>query len=383
MIAYLAVFVIILLIITLSKRDERSDKGIFGGSLVSHFLIRLIFDSIYWTLHPFSPFVYRQNNRLSLSNKNLDKKNIKFYEKVNQFVFGIEKPQKDKLFLNKKLLQHIQINNGYTNIYDIIKITSLSKNKIQGILAKFVIDYNGKILIDKNGTVLYFFPELAFNTKNAISLNKKIIAPIWSTKKHIPPFTGNSWKINFLIGGMNGFNLLVSAFVIKNDLTLNKIKYILSSTSFSNFDSLFIDNIYNNTPILFGWIPFIFSTILFSIPLTRFLFRKKLIKKINHANGYKGLIKSLSSHIDNNKLNISETLLMKEWKLFCGKDIDPKLLSKIIIKLGGEMDINNEGQVFYKFNNLLNEFKALKSKMKILDSKKSKIHDKIIFSSED
>jgi len=379
MISYLATFIIVLVLIAFAKRDAKGDRGIFGDSLILHFLIRLIFDSLFWTFHPFSPFSYKHSTKPIVANKKSSTVDIKFYEKINQFIFGVEKPIDDILSINKKILHHIYSNNGYTSLYEIMKIIPMSKEDIQSLLAKFVINYNGKIIINDNGSVTYYFEDIIKNNNTLISKHEKTL-PIWHLKKKIPSLTGNSWKMNFLITAMNGFNLIMSFFIIKNDLTITKIKYIISATNASNFDSLFIDNIYNNTPLLLGWIPFSFSAVIFIIPIIRILFRNKNIKMIKNENGYKGLIKGVSRYIENNKAYISEQKLIDEWYLFSGYTPSVKEISTAISKIGGKMQIDNNGQVLYHFNEFFNEHTALKTKQL---STTQITYDKIIFSSEE
>lgn len=379
MITYLATFIIVLILIAFAKRDAKGDRGIFGDSLILHFLIRLIFDSLFWTFHPFSPFSYKNSNKTIINHKKSSKIDTKFYEKINQFIFGIEKPSDDILSINKKLLQHIYLNNGYTSLYEIMKIIPMSKDNIQSLLAEFVLNYNGEIIINDNGSVTYYFADIIKNNTNILQINDNKTLNIWNIKKKIPSLTGNSLKMNFLIILMNGFNLITSFFIIKNDLTINKIKYIISATNASNFDSLFIDNIYNNTPLLLGWIPFSFSALIFIIPTVRILFRNKNIKMIKNENGYKGLIKGVSRYIENNKACISEQKLIDEWYLFSGYTPSVKEISIAISKIGGKMQIDKNGQVLYHFNEFFNEYNALKNQQL---SKKTITYDKIIFSSE-
>ena len=287
----------------------------------------------------------------------------KFHEKVNNFVFGIDNDALiNEYSFKRKILNHIKINHGYTNIYDIMKITSLTKENIQSILAKLVIDYNGKFIINNNGIVTYYFPELMLTIESERSISKRIVSPIWLTKISIPAFTGNSTLSNALIFTFNAFNMGMSLFVIHNDLTIDKIKYILTSSNFSNFDCLYIDNAYNDAPILLGWIPLIFSISLFLIPTTRLLFRKRLIKQINNENGYRGIMKSIVNHIEHDNFNIPEENLIKEWKIFTGCDPDIKTLSKMIIDIGGEINIDKDGKILYSFEDIAKHNKALKEK---------------------
>jgi len=366
MVFYLIFFIVILLALFLrGSKDENRSNDSSGSPFLMHFIGRLFLDSLYWISHPFASFNYRKKPfkiSQSVDSKNLDT-GLKFHEKVNNFVFGIDNDALiNEYSFKRKILNHIKINHGYTNIYDIMKITSLTKEDIQSILAKLVIDYNGKFIINSNGIVTYYFPELMLTIESEKSISKRIVSPIWLTKISIPAFTGNSTLSNALIFTFNAFNMGMSLFVIHNDLTIDKIKYILTSSNFSNFDCLYIDNAYNDAPILLGWIPLVFSISLFLIPTTRLLFRKRLIKQINNENGYRGIMKSIVNHIEHDNFNIPEENLIKEWKIFTGCDPDIKTLSKMIIDIGGEINIDKDGKILYSFEEMAKHNKALKEK---------------------
>ena len=105
------------------------------------------------------------------NNNKTQETNIRFHEKVNQFVFGIEKPKKSALSLKRKILQHIHSNNGYTSVYDLMRITSYLKEEIQLILSRLIIDYNGSIIVENNGAVVYYFPEIMLVSRKSASLD--------------------------------------------------------------------------------------------------------------------------------------------------------------------------------------------------------------------
>jgi len=364
LIFYLFFFVGVLCLFLITRSNKK------GESLPFYFLIRTFLDSIYWMTHPLSSFTYKSKSFSILNKHKNQSSDLGFSSKVNQFVFGTEKKESSILSLRKKILQHIKINNGYTNIYDIMKIVLLPKKDIQNLLAILVLDYNGCILVNKIGSVTYYFPQLVLIPEKKTLSTKKTVSMVWIDKTKVPQFTGNSLLSNILIVGINSFNLYVSVFIINNNLTISKIKHIVSLVNFSNFDSLFVDNIYESTPILLGWMPFVFSIAIFTIPVIRLLYRKKMIKKINAENGYKSLLKYIIVNIENGKFILNEIELIKAWSSLSDEKTNISELSKTILKIGGEMKITPKGSIIYVFSNLMRDYIFLQSEKSKLRLKK-------------
>lgn len=353
---YILIFIcIFIFIIFLNKNSSsKENDSSFNSSFLINSLIRLLFDSLYWTFHPFSPFY----NNINKS----EKKKISFYEKVNNFVFG---PQKDKnidLYEKKILISEIVFNEGIISAFDVMRITGYSRQEISKVISELMLEYEGEISVLKNSSIIYKFNKL--NSKN---INEKDlinnVRPIWERIEKIQPLTGNSKVSNLIISSLNIFNILFSSIVIYNNITLKKINFILTLL-FSGYVQILDYNNFNEIPILLGWIPLIFSSMLFLFPISRFFFRKKRIKNTIFNNGQKGFLRAVYENL--NSYGVSEKSIIDEWKRYTNQNPTKKQIMACVVKYGGEVSITDNKILRYKFNDLFYEMKSLnRSKNKI------------------
>lgn len=365
---YIIVFIcfFIFLIFVNKNSNSKENDSSFSGYFLINSLIRLLFDSIYWTFHPFSPFY--------INMKNDDKKKISFYEKVNNFVFGPEKDKNNDEYEKKILISEIVSNEGIISAFDIMRITGYSRQEVGKIISELMLKYEGEVSVFKNSSIIYKFNKL--NTKNIIEKDLiKNVRPIWERIEKIQPLTGNSKTTNMIISSLNIFNIFFSSIVIYNNITLKKINYILTLLFSGYVQILNYDN-FNEIPILFGWIPLIFSSILFLFPISRFFLRKKKIKNIILSNGQKGFLRAVYENL--NFSGVSEKSIIDEWRRYTNQNPTKKQIMTCVIKYGGELVINDTKTLRYKFNDLFYEMKALnRSKIKT----GIPIKDSIIYSS--
>jgi hypothetical protein len=116
--------------------------------------------------------------------------------------------------------------------------------------------------------------------------------------------------------------------------------------------------------------PFVFSIAIFTIPVIRLLYRKKMIKKINDENGYKNLLKFIIVNIENGKFILNEIELIKAWSSLSNEKTNMRDLSKTILKIGGDMKITPKGSIMYVFSNLMRDYIFLQSEKSKLRLKK-------------
>ena len=105
MVAYVVIFALILIALTFSKSSEREERSSFSGGLMTHMLMRMVLDAIFWTFHPFSPFRI-DNDQHGQRYKKRDQ--TPFYERVNRFFFGPEEKPFDVNEAKRLTLQEIR-----------------------------------------------------------------------------------------------------------------------------------------------------------------------------------------------------------------------------------------------------------------------------------
>lgn len=351
MVAYVAVFALILIAMTFARQSDREEESNFSHTLMLHTLLRLIMDSLFWTFHPFSPF------RVDYDTNHYYKKTpekMPFYERVNRFFFGPEEKKRSIEDITKIVLQEIRAKKGRVGIFDVIRVSGLSKDEADPFMAKLLADFDGDVMVSEGGGIFYEFSSIRKSASQEISHG----APaIWQEKIPQPKFTGNSFKDNLLIAGLNGFNLVMSLMAISTSLTLDRLSHMF----FGKAPWLKME-----PAILLGWIPFLFSLFLFSIPLFRVLGRGKKLREVNAQNGYRGLIKVIFNKVSQGK--IKEQILKEGWQEQAGVDPLEKDFNRSIIKLGGDLVVTDQGESFYRFKDLERELIAVsKARQKTLE----------------
>ena len=349
MVAYVVIFALILLAITFSKSSDRDEGPSFSGTLMFHTLLRLILDSLFWTFHPFSPFRIEYENQSYQARK----QKMPFYERVNRFFFGPEEKPVDRQALVLLALQEIRAKAGRIGLLDLMRVTGLSKDEADPFMAELMLNYDGDVVVSSEGGIYYEFPEMR---KTALHETTFAPAPIWQSKAVLPPFTGNTASSNTLIAGLNGFNLVMSLIAISNSWTIEKFRYIFAVAS-SNIPPALLPPPPEGTPWLLGWIPFIFSSLLFLIPLGRAMNRGNKKRSVDAKNGKRGLIRAILTKLGIN--GIKENVLKQSWVEQADAKVDDKEFTREIVRLGGELELDKEETLVYRFPAVEAEIRAL------------------------
>lgn len=345
MVAYVAIFAAILIALSFANKSDRDDNrgSSFGNLVMFDVLFRVVLDSLFWTFHPFSPFYvgYGVPRRRDPG--------MPFYEKVNRFFFGPEEMPTDPLENKKRVLEEIRAKQGRIALLDVLRVTGMTKEQADPFLAALMLEYNGEVKVSDLGGMTYSFPELRRTTQENAFAYKE---PSWLKKKILAPLTGNPAGSNLLIAGLNGFNWLMSVVAIQNSWTLEKLVLIFKGVPPHLMPYDF------GEPLFLGWIPFWFSTVLFALPLLRLFLRPRAQAKINRENGRRGVLLAVLNKLTGR--GIKETVLEKAWEMNAGVKASGHELTREVIKLGGELDLNeNTGETAYRFRSLEAEVRAL------------------------
>ncbi|HXW59914.1 MAG TPA: hypothetical protein VEK06_00090, partial [Myxococcota bacterium] len=240
-------------------------------------------------------------------------------------------------------------------ILDVIRVTGFSKEEADPFMAELMLNYEGEVVVSDEGGIYYEFPAMRKTALNEVVSSPP---PVWQYHETIPPFTGNDPGSNVLIAGLNAFNLVMSTVAISNSWTIEKFRYIFTVAS-SNIPPELMPPMPHGTPLLLGWIPFIFSSVLFLIPVVRALGRGAKKREVDAKNGKRGLIRAILNKLSIN--GIKEDVLKKSWMEQAKAKVDEKEFNREIVRLGGEAEINDqEAAVVYRFRAVEDEMKALK-----------------------
>lgn len=372
MLGYVVIFALIIIALTFSKSSDRDEGHSLSGTLMFHTLMRLVLDSLFWTFHPFSPFAVGRGDFYDAYRPK--KKKMPFYEKVNRFFFGPEEVPMDEKEYTRLALQEIRAKQGRIGLIDLMRVTGMSKDEADPFMAKLMLNHDGDVTVSEEGGIIYEFPAMR---KTSLTERTPPAPPIWYRRETVPPFTGNDTSANILIAGLNGFNLFMSLIAIGSGWTIEKLHYIFTVAS-SRLPPELIPPPPEGDALVLGWIPFIFSSLLFAIPVLRALFRGNKKREIEAKNGKRGLIRAILSKLGFG--GIREDVLRQGWVEQAQAEPKGKEFTTEIIRLGGELEFDDKDRPVYRFKAIEAELTALESARRTA-SKEEALVGEVIFSS--
>ncbi|HEX2660060.1 MAG TPA: hypothetical protein VHU40_17370 [Polyangia bacterium] len=349
MVGYALVFAGVLL--ALAVKDDSDGVGDILGLVA-----RVIFESIYWTLHPFSPvFVAREPQWVLRRGRRRSSLAAPLYERVNRFVFGPPPPVVDPLQDSKNALAEIRRLKGRVVPADIMRVTGGSREAVERLLLRLVAEHQGDIQVSDEGAIVYEFPALR-TTTGADAQAAADTAVVWSRLGEVPPLTGNSRAFNFAFVGVNGFNLAGGSIGLGMGLTLERLGAMLSQAGTVDPPPLPpVDGV----PLALGLVPFLFSTALFVVPLLRRLGRPALEARVSHDNHVRLLLKHLlAARPDRFRFGVTElgAALTIGSRAATQDDVE-----RAVKTLGGSVELAEDGAIEYAFDELARERAAVRA----------------------
>jgi len=350
LIGYVAVFAAVL--IAMALRSDRDD-GIGDGIAI---LTRIVFEALFWTFHPFSPFYGGWGSR------ELDRglgrrrkpKGLRFYEKVNRFVFGPVGPPEDPKAERKALLAAIRRNAGRIGLADVVRVTGLDRGEADARMSRLLLDYNGDIDISPDGALVYRFEALRQTAADKPQTPQP--RPFWRDTVKVPAITGNDGGTNALLVALNGFNLLASSYALSNGLTIERLVALIGTVSRDASERAVMLPPPDGLPWALGVVPFVFSGAVFALPIVRMVKQSFRKQKADAENGRRALAALV---LDAPKPEYPAAALEAVWAEGAGRKPQEKELLSAVQSLGGRFDINDDGDHLYRFDELVRERKAL------------------------
>ena len=344
-VGYALIFLAVLL--ALALRDSDGD----GPGEALGVVFRIILEALYWTFHPFSPvYLSREPDWMHQSGKR--HKKIAFYEKVNRFVFGPPRPERDPLEDERQVLAELRRQKGRVAPSDVMRVTGLDREEAERLLLRLVVDYQGEIEVAESAAIVYRFSELRMTAREQALAAAP--APAWSRREEMHPLTGNTAGSNLFFALINTFNLGASGYVLANDLTIERLTLMLAQAG-ERFPQPLPPA--DGIPLVLGAIPFAFSAALFLFPLLRALRRPSEKKRVERENGWRGVLRlSLTGRRGRVELHPGE--VAAAFKAAAGREPTDKELLDAVRAAGGEGDLNESGQFVYKFDVVESELQA-------------------------
>src|SRR5205823_2549006 len=148
--------------------------------------------ALFWTFHPWSP-LYVERVGYDVAPRRRAENEVRFYEKVNRFVFGPPKPAADPHAARAAILAEIRARQGRIGLADVMRVTGLSRDAADPLMARLMLDHEGSVEVGEQGGIVYRFESLRRTAGEAPARPQP---PAWMTPPVMPPLTGNGAGAN-------------------------------------------------------------------------------------------------------------------------------------------------------------------------------------------
>jgi hypothetical protein len=371
MVGYAALFVALIIGLTFAG-NSRSDRDSPGLSILGG-VLRMIGDALFWTFHPFSPLYVGPSYGYGYAPRREERRadDVRFYEKVNRFVFGPPKPVVDPHAATAKVLAEIRANKGRIGLADVMRVTGLAREEADPLMARLMLDHDGTVEVGENGGIVYRFVALR---RTAEELPGVRPPPAWATPPVLPPLTGNGAGANVAVVLLNLFNLAASGFALANGLTIGNVALL-----FSKHPPLVLPDA--GTPIVLGVVPFVFSLVLFALPAARALFRTREAKRVEKENARLAVLRTVLERAPK-KETVTDASLRQAVRIATGEEPTSKEITKQVVALGGDVDLEaGQGEIRYRFADLEAEAEALEEERAHAEESEARL-GRVVFASD-
>jgi len=396
MVFYALAFVALIVAFTFARQsDDRDNGGSIGGAMLGG-LVRALADALFWTFHPFSP-MYMAYDYDSIGagsfgygdmrgSPSRGQPTVPFYERVNRFVFGPIEPKPDPHAMRARILEEIRAMKGRIGLADVMRVTGLPREQADPLMARLMLDHEGSVDVAEQGGIFYRFEGLrksAQDTRSASASASRVPASrpraAWDTPKRVPALTGNDPSSNIMIAGLNGFNLIASAWMMSHAVTIANIPYLLAARTSRFPQRIVLPD--SGTPLVFGLIPFVFSAALFVLPVTRWFLSKRRARSIARENARLAILREVLARAPKKQYVADETL-RAAFRKATGEDPSSKEITARVVELGGDVVAGPNGEIRYRFADLEAEAEAVRHERALASDDEVRLGS-IAFSSDD
>ncbi|MCH2044182.1 MAG: hypothetical protein MK212_08555 [Saprospiraceae bacterium] len=359
---FFLVAIVALVVVMLSGGKDNKDSGKAAWNLVA--LVFRIFVSIFeWqtimgynrTYRRYDAYGYdykHYEEKPSIvreirkkQGKKVSKEKKGFVASIYDFVFGPPRVAIDPLANRQEVASFLRENKGLISTSEVQALAGWKREQAENFMTECLAYFDGKAKISPNGTLYGDFSELIRAKDNTGA------APIiyyWDEYEAEYEVTGNQKGRNALIIGMNVLNLVASSMVLSvPDL------YIELYSIIGNIGMIFL-----------AWVPLVYSILFFLIPLVRSFLLRPYKKRQHIANIRKRLMKVIfQDHTAQIPLKVLTNVAnqRKTTEEHLSNKVVHQVMMDCIFDLGGESFQDEQGEIYYKFDQLDTELDEIES----------------------
>lgn len=389
LVSYALIFVALIIGLTFAQQNSDSrgrDRGGIPGGALAFAFFRILGDALFWTFHPWSPFyvydtgygwdqAYGQRPVRAVR-REPDEPKVPLYERVNRFFFGPTPPPEDPRESERLVLAAIRAGKGRIGLADVMRVTGLPRDKADPMMARLMLDYEGDVDVSEDGGIVYRFEKIRRTAAEAapgVGVADREPPPAWARDKPLPPLTGNSGGVNFAIFALNAFNLLMGWWAIANNLTIERVTHLFDRVPYHLTDF--------GTPIALGVVPLVFSALLFLLPVGRALARPAKVRKAAEEKGRLAVLREVLERV-RGKQPVTDAVLVDAWQKAAGEPPPRKRIDQELVKLGGDVVIEDSGATRWRFADLETEAAAVEAEREAASEGEAKL-GKVVFATDE
>jgi hypothetical protein len=382
LVGYAAIFLAVIIAMAFARQgsDSRRGSDLPGGAVAATFL-RVVSDALFWTFHPWSPVsVYGYgggwrtgwdapaSRRYGARSR---EPGVPLYERVNRFFFGPSAEPEDPLAAERGILAAIRAGKGRIGLADVMRVTGLPRDRADPLMSKLMLDYDGDVGVSEDGGIFYSFPAMR-KTASSVSPagDASVPPPAWARAQPLAPLTGNTLGTNFAIAGLNAFNLFMGLWSVENGMTLERVSHL-----FDRFPHPIHDT---GTALALGVVPFVFSTLLFALPLARAALRPLRARAATEERGRLALLRVVLERL-RKKEPVTDKAVNEAWRVATGNEPDTKRINAELLALGGDVSLE-ESPARWRFAELETEAAAVEAEREAASEEEARL-GKVVFDS--
>ncbi len=320
LLGYAALFAVGMFVGTLALSILAEDAGpIEGFGFLAWHLFELLVDAVYWSVHPLRA-------PAELDDHDESRQPRSFYQRVNGFFLGPPRRRDDPKAAARLLAHEIRFRRGRIGLSDVVRVTGLAPEAAGVLVSRLLLDYNGTVEVTDDGAIVYSFAALQPSVDAP-----GMLAPqaIWHRVRTLPAFTGNRTSSNVNI-------VMLTAFV-------GAFGYL---------------GMWLGLPIWAAQIPFWGSLALLAWVLLRIPAHLALRRADRDENGRRALLR-LAYDGACERRGVAVTEFAAAWREATDQAIDERRLQALLLEIGGDLVLDEEGHTTWRFPTIELELGAL------------------------